>query len=118
MKMKTDEIKLRMVKFLNNTIDLYIPPTNFVDKLKNSTAKLWVEQNQWRFGKALNAFGDENDEIEIDEILKHYEHSLFENGEMRLDVKSMIPNNMEWLKDYLPNKIILFKVDDFRNIFK
>lgn len=116
--MKTDELKLRIVKFLNNTIDLYIPPTNFFDKLKNSTAKLWVEQNQWRFGKAICAFGNENHEIDVDEIMKYYEHSLFENGEMRLDIKSMIPQQYEWIKEYLPNKIILFKVDDFRNIFK
>ena len=35
MKMNVDEVKLRIIKFLNNTIDLYIPPTNFFDKLKN-----------------------------------------------------------------------------------
>ena len=37
---------------------------------------------------------------------------------MRLDIKTMIPQQYEWIKEYLPNKIILFKVDDFRNIFK
>ena len=98
MKMKTDEVKLRIVNFLNNTIDLYIPPSNFFDKLKNSTAKLWLEQHQWRIGKAIEAFGDENHEIEIDSIMNHYEKALFENGEMRLDVKTMIPENMEWIK--------------------
>ena len=118
MKMKTDELKMRVIKFVNNTIDLYIPPTNFFDKLKNSTAKLWVEQNQWRFGKAIEAFGDEDHEIEVDRIMEHYEKTLFENGELRLDVKNMLPNSFEWLKEYLPNKIILFKVDDFRHIFK
>lgn len=116
--MKTDELKLRVIRFVNNTIDLYIPPTNFFDKLKNSTAKLWVEQNQWRFGKAIEAFGDENGEIEVERIMAHYEHSLFENGELKLDVKNMIPDSFEWIKEYLPNKIILFKVDDFKNIFK
>ena len=35
--------------------------------------------------------------------MKHYEHSLFENGEMRLDIKSMIPQQYEWIKEYLPN---------------
>jgi hypothetical protein len=116
--MKTDELKLRVIKFVNNTIDLYIPPTNFFDKLKNSTAKLWVEQNQWRFAKAIEAFGDEHDEIDTDRVMAHYEHSLFDNGELRLDIKSMIPDSFGWLKEYLPNKIILFKVDDFRNIFR
>jgi hypothetical protein len=50
--------------------------------------------------------------------MKYYEQALFENGELRLDVKSMIPESFEWIKEYLPNKIILFKVDDFRHIFK
>lgn len=118
MKMNVDEVKLRIIKFLNNTIDLYVPPTNFFDKLKNSTAKLWLEQNQWRIGKAICAFGDENHEIEIDDVMKYYEQALFENGELRLDIKSMIPESFEWMKEYLPNKIILFKVDDFRHIFK
>ena len=118
MKMKVDEVKLRIMKFLNDTIDLYVPPTNLFDKLKNSTAKLWLEQNQWRIGNAVCAFGDENHEIEIDTVMKHYEQALFENGELRLDIKSMIPDSFGWMKDFLPNKIILFKVDDFRHIFK
>ena len=45
--MKTDEMKLRIHKFLNDTIDLYMPPNGFIDKMKNSTAKLWLEQNKW-----------------------------------------------------------------------
>lgn len=118
MKMKTDEVKMRVIKFVNNTIDLYLPPTNFFDKIKNSTAKLWVEQNKWRFGKAIEAFGDEDGEVDIDRVKEHYETALFENGELRLDVKSMIPEHFNWMKEYLPNKVILFKVDDFRNIFK
>lgn len=118
MKMKTDEVKMRLIKFVNNTIDLYIPPTNFFDKLKNSTAKLWVEQNQWRFGKAIEAFGDEEHEIDVDRVMEYYEKALFENGELRLDVKGMIPESFAWMKEYLPNKIILFKVDDFKHIFR
>lgn len=51
-------------------------------------------------------------------MLNHYESSLFENDELRIDVKSIIPQQYEWIKDYLPNKIILFKKDDLRNIFR
>jgi hypothetical protein len=115
--MKTDEIKLRVYKFLENTIDLYIPPIGFFDKMKNSTAKLWLEQNKWKMDKAVDSFGDENMEIDIETILKHYEQALFENGELRIDVKTMIPQQFEWVKDYLPNKIILFKKDDLNSIF-
>ena len=116
--MKTDEIKLRENKFLNDTIDLYMPPVGIFDKMKNSTAKLWLEQNSWRLFKAIDAFGDEHHEIDIDKVLNHYESSLFENDELRINVKSIIPQQYEWIKDYLPNKIILFKKDDLRNIFR
>lgn len=85
---------------------------------KNSTAKLWLEQNSWMLFKAIDAFGDEHHEIDIDKVLRHYEYSLFENDELRIDVKSIIPQQYEWIKDYLPNKIILFKKDDLRNIFR
>ena len=101
--MKTDEIKLRVNKFLNDTIDLYMPPVGIFDKMKNSTAKLWLEQNSWRLFKAIDAFGDEHHEIDIDKVLRHYEDSLFENDELRIDVKSIIPQQYEWIKDYLPN---------------
>jgi hypothetical protein len=116
--MKIDELKLRLHKFVNNTIDLYLPPTSFMEKLANSTAKLWIDQNAWRLNKVLDSFGDEYGEIDADSILEHYEKTLFENGELRLDIKGMIPESMQLLKDALPNKIILFKTEDFRNIFK
>lgn len=116
--MKTDEVKLRINKFINDTIDLYVPPTNFFDKMKNSTAKLWVDQNMWKLNKAIEAFADENGEIDEDKVLHYYEQALFENGEMKLDVKGMIPKQYEWIKEYLPNKLILFKTEDFRRIFK
>ena len=116
--MKTDEVKLRIRNFIHNTIDLYVSPTNFFDKMKNSTAKLWVDQNIYKLNKAIDAFSDENDEIDENKVLEYYEKALFENGELKLDIKSMIPSQYDWLKEYLPNKLILFKTDDLRRIFK
>ena len=68
--MRTDELKLRVKNFIENTIDLYMPPHNFFDKLKNSTAKLWLDQNMWRINKVIDAFGDERSEINIEKIKK------------------------------------------------
>jgi hypothetical protein len=116
--MKTDEVKLRIRNFIHNTIDLYVSPTNFFDKMKNSTAKLWLDQNIYKLNKAIDAFSDENDEIDENKVLEYYEKALFENGELKLDIKSMIPSQYDWLKEYLPNKLILFKTDDLRRIFK
>jgi hypothetical protein len=114
--MRTDELKLRIHNFLNDTIDLYLPPNNFFDKMKNSTAKFWLDQNSWMIFKAIDAFGDENHEIDPHKLLSYYEDALFEDDELRVDIKEMIPDQYEWLKDYLPNKLILFRKDDLKNI--
>ena len=66
--MKIDEVKLRINQFVQGTIDLYMPPTNFIDKMKNATAKLWVDQNMWKLYKAIDNFGDQNDEIDIESV--------------------------------------------------
>jgi hypothetical protein len=117
MKMKIDEVKLRINEFIQGTIDLYMPPTNFIDKMKNATAKLWIDQNMWKLYKAIDTFGDQYGEIDIDKVMCYYEDYLFENDELRLDVKTMIPKQYEWLNEYLPNKIILFKKDDLKHLF-
>ena len=38
-----------------------------------------------------------------------YEDALFENGELRLSLKEIVPNSF---KDMLPDKIMIFKRDD------
>lgn len=115
--MKTDEIRMRMHKFVNSMIDLYLPPNNFLDKMKNATAKLWIDQNIWQVDKIISAFGDKYGEIDVDKIMSYYEDVLFEDGELKLDIKSMIPDDYGWMKDQLPNKLILFKKEDFKHIF-
>lgn len=116
--MRVDEIKLKVKNFALNTIDLYIPPTNFFDKIKNTTAKFWVEQNVWRLNKILDAFSDENHEIDTDKLIAQYDNVLFDqNGEMSVDIKQMIPNDYDTIKTLLPDKIILFKREDLHNIF-
>ena len=86
--MKTDELKLRVKKFLDNTIDLYLPPTNFFDKMKNSTAKLWLDQNMWKLGKAVDAFGDEDGEI--DEEKKQLKLTIYLIRCSRIRVRSVL----------------------------
>lgn len=115
--MKTHEIKLKIRNFINNTVDMYFPKDTVFNKIKNSTVKFYAEQNMWKIGRVVDAFGDENGEIEVPKLLSYYENVLFENGELRIDVKSMIPEQYSWVKDWLPDKVILFKVEDFRNIF-
>lgn len=116
-KMNVEDIKGRIKTFICNTIDLYMPPTNIMGKMQNATAKLYLNNNFHQIGKIVDAFKDENDEIDTDEVIKTYEDTLFDNGELRFDIKTILPSDMEWLKTLLPNKIILFKKGDLQNIF-
>lgn len=115
--MKIDEVKLRINQFIMGTIDLYMPPTSFLDKMKHATAKLWVEQNMWKLYNILDAFGDKCGEIDADKVMELYGESLFENDELRIDIKQMIPKQYEWINEFLPNKIIVFKKEDLKYLF-
>lgn len=117
MNMKIDELKLRVAKFIDETIDMYIPPVGFFDKLKNSTIKLWAHQNMWKLNKVMDAFKDENGEICQDDIIREYEGNLFENGEFRLDLKSLIPQEYSDVANMLPNKIVVFRREDLYHLF-
>ena len=110
--MKIDELKLRINNFAGELIDMYFPPTDFFGKMKNATMKLWVDQNMWKLNGILDQFKDQNGEINVQCIKTHYENILFENGELRLNINEMIPDNLETIKSLLPNKIILLHKDD------
>ena len=116
--MKIDEMKMRIHHFVHNTIDLYLPPSNFLDKMKNATAKLWIDQNIWQVNKMLDSFGDEHGEIDFEKVIDIYEDVLFSEGELRIDLKDMIPDEYGWVKSQLPHKLILFKKEDLRDIFR
>lgn len=110
--MKIDELKLRINNFAGELIDMYVPATDFFSKMKNATMKLWVDQNMWKLDMVLEQFADQNRCIDVDKVKMYYENALFENGELKLDVVGMIPDNMEMLKQILPNKIVILHKQD------
>lgn len=115
--MKIDELKLRVSTFIDETIDMYIPQNGFFNKIKNSTIKLWVHQNTWKMNKIMDAFKDENGEIDPYFVINEYEKSLFENGEFRLDIKNIIPPEYTEVLNMLPDKIVVFKKEDLYKLF-
>ena len=110
--MRTDELKLRIKTFTENLINQYLPAGNIIETLKNTTAKYWLSQNIGKLDSILNAFADENREIDINKLKEFYEPVIFQNDEFRLDVKSLIPEEQVILKNMLPDNIILFHRED------
>lgn len=104
------EILIYNIKcYINQLIDDIMPPNNFINKIENRTAKYWIEQNQWRLDDILSAFTDKDDYIDEKCLIKQYEDVLFEDKELRLSIKEIVPDKY---KSYLPDKVILFTVDD------
>lgn len=116
--MHKDEVKMKIRCFVDQTIDSVVPMDNIFNKLKNSTFKLVIDENINKLDPILSTFADEQGEIDIEHIISHYQATLFTNGELRVDLKSIIPDEYSVIKDMVPNKVILFRQNDLANIFK
>ena len=111
--MRKEELEYSIKKFVHQLIDDVFPESGILNKLSNKTAKYWVEQNQWRLDEILSVFTDKDECIDTEKLAEMYEDVLFENGELRLALKEIAPDN---LKAMLPDKIMIFKRDDLHNL--
>ena len=107
--MRKEELKYSITQYVHQLINDVLPESGILGKLSNRTAKYWVEQNQWRLDEILSVFTDKDECIDTKRLAEMYEDALFENGELRLSLKEIVPNSF---KDMLPDKIMIFKRDD------
>ena len=107
--MRKEELKYSITQYVHQLINDVLPESGILGKLSNRTAKYWVEQNQWRLDDILSVFTDKDECIDTKRLAEMYEDALFENGELRLSLKEIVPNSF---KDMLPDKIMIFKRDD------
>lgn len=112
--MKIQEFKLRIVQGANNLIDDYFGTTSIVDKLINSTLKIIVKQNTYKIDSMLGLFADENGDVDENIIIEEYSKILGNNGVV-LDLRDFINNPT--IKNILPDKALVIKQEDLKNIF-
>lgn len=112
--MKLQEFKLRLISGLNNLIDDYFGSNNMTDKFINSTLKIMVKQNSGKVDGMLELFADENGYIDERIIIDEYSKMMGDNG-ILFDLRDFIKNDT--IKSFLPNKALVIKADDLRNIF-
>lgn len=112
--MRKEEISYNIKQFVYKLIDDMLPQDGLLGKIENRTAKYWVEQNQWRLNKILSSLTDENGGIDPNQLVEQYKDVLFEEGELRLSMKDIVP---DVFSDILPNKIVVFTVDDLYKMF-
>lgn len=112
--MKTDDLIYNIKLYVYKLIDDMIPQSTLIGKIENKTAKYWVEQNKWRLNKILCSLKDENGEIDPNQLAEQYKDILFEEGELRLSIREIVP---EIYSDLMPDKIVLFTIDDLYQLF-
>ena len=111
--MKVSEFKLSVVSGVNNLIDDYFGSHSTADKFINSTLKILVKQNTYRLDDIISLFADEHGMIDETIIIEEYSKVIGESGFI-LDIRDFIKNDM--VKSLLPNKALVIKKDDLRNL--
>ena len=111
--MKIHEVKLRLNNSINKLIDTYFGLPTVTEKMINATLKIIVKQNMYKMDGILNAFADQNGEIDPQAILYEYANQIDDNG-IRVDIKDYIDNDL--MKQILPNKILIIKKEDIMGL--
>lgn len=107
--MKKEELELHIRNYVYDLVDNIMPCDGFFGRMKNATAKYWVDQNQWRLDEILSVFVDEHDCIDEHDLMRHYENILFENGDFRMSLREIVP---EHYKEMIPDTTIVFHKED------
>ena len=111
--MKASEFKLSLVQGINNLIDDYFGTSAKTDKFINSTLKIIVRQNTYKLDEILDLFTDEHGCINENVIIDEYSKVIGDSGWV-LDIRDFIKN--EFVKSMLPNKALIIKKEDIRNM--
>ena len=113
--MKIGEVKMRLSNSVMGLIDTYFSGNALNEKFVNSTLKLLLKQNLYKLDSILNLFSDQNGEINTEDIVNEYSKMIDENG-IIFDLKQYIDN--DFIKTFVPDKILIIKREDILNLFK
>ena len=111
--MKASEVKLKLIGFANGLIDTYFSGVSVTEKMINSTLKIIIKQNAYRADTILSLFADANGEINMKEIIYEYADKIGDNG-ITIDIRNYVNN--DFIKQYLPNKVLIVKKDDLMGL--
>lgn len=113
--MKKDEFKRRLIVKLEELVDVYYGDNNIIDKLTNSTLKVFIDTNTSKIDSMLNGIADENGEINVDSVIGRYAEVIPDEG-INIDIKQYVKN--DFINGLLPNKTLNITKDDITNIIK
>lgn len=111
--MKVSEFKLRIVKAINDLIDVYFGEETIIDNMTNSTLKLMVQINANKMDDILQLFADKDGEIDANTIINTYADNINDNG-VSFNIKQYIKNDI--IRSILPDKTLIISKDDILGI--
>lgn len=113
--MKTDELKLRVIKEAKTLVDIYFGEDTFIDRMSNTTLKILIEQNQDKLNDIFKIFEKSNGEIDAETIINQYAEQMTEDG-IRFDIKDYVKSDL--VKSMIPNKSLIINKEDILKILK
>ena len=111
--MKVAEVKIRLINTANSLIDTYFNGSDFTEKFLNSTLKIVLKQNIHKLDDVFALFTDKYGEIDLKMMIDEYSNMISENG-IIFDLKDFVSN--EFVKNMLPNKVLVLKKEDIMSI--
>lgn len=111
--MKTSEFKLRIVKAIDDLVDVYFGEDNIIDNMTNSTLKLMIQINADKMDDVLALFADKDGEIDANTIINAYADNIGENG-VSFNIKQYVKNDL--IRSLLPDKTLIISKEDILKI--
>jgi hypothetical protein len=111
--MVVSEIKLRLENTINSLIDVYFNGGNITEKFLNSTLKIIVKQNIHKFDEVFNFFADKEGEIDMEILASEYANMIPDEGVV-FDLKEYVSN--DFVKDMIPDKVLIIKKEDIMSL--
>ena len=111
--MKTSEFKLRIVKAIDDLVDVYFGEDNIIDNMTNSTLKLMIQINADKMDDVLALFADKDGEIDANTIINAYADNIGENG-VSFNIKQYVKNDI--IRSLLPDKTLIISKEDILKI--
>lgn len=114
--MEKHKLKLKIQTFIEGVADKYFCTDNIQGRLMNATSKWIIESNIYKIDPILDMFADQNGMIDCDRLYEVYSAALFKDGNISMDARTLIPDEYNYLKSLMPDKIVILTRDDLKQI--
>lgn len=114
MKIRVSDFKSKILRGIEDLIDVYFSGSAMSDRLMNATVKIVVNQNADKYDDMINLFADKDGFVDTDLIINEYSKA-FGADKFILDLRDFFDNDS--IRKILPNKALAIKIEDVTKLF-